>query len=197
MHKGDVETLYAVKSFQILLSLKSETEFEPVRQILLALEEMFLTMFKVIDGIFYCVVVHIGARANASKYKYTLRMRTGKEALSCSFITASFMDNIEELLNNGECMALRLSCIKKFLKRRKLKIDITILECVEDSSEEDDDEDISEKEGEGDLEESRGNGATGQIQLPSLQVQLELLNRKREEVLVGAKQSNDPSRDGN
>ncbi|PSN42269.1 hypothetical protein C0J52_20419 [Blattella germanica] len=150
MHKAEADTLNTEEPLQMLLAMKSETEFEPVRQILLALEEMFLTMFKVVDGTFYCVVVHIGARANASKYKYTLRMRTGKEALSCSFITASFMDNIEELLKNGECMALRLSCIKKFVKCSKLRMDIEIHEY---GAEEEDDDDITEEQDEGDSEE--------------------------------------------
>lgn len=107
--------------------LRNVTEISSFRQVMFALNEIFYVIWEIRDNIFYCATFHIGPKENYSKFKYRFCISKKKgESLSVCLTTRSFMDDVEEVLKSGNCVAIHYSSIEKFVKNCVLPFEIHI-----------------------------------------------------------------------
>ncbi|PNF30038.1 hypothetical protein B7P43_G05840 [Cryptotermes secundus] len=108
--------------------LRNISETSSFRQTIFTLNEIFYIIWEVRDDIFYCVSFHIGPKKNSSKFKYRFRVskRRGGESISYSLKTSSFMDDVEEIIKGGDCVAIHYRSVEKFIKNGVLPFEIYI-----------------------------------------------------------------------
>jgi hypothetical protein len=126
MHSSPGDNVEVAGPFKTVLRNISETT--SFRQAVFTLNEIFYVIWEVRDNIFYCVGFHIGPKKNSSKFKYRFRVskeRAG-ESISYSLKTSSFMDDVEEIIKGGDCVAIHYRSIEKFIKNGALPFEIFI-----------------------------------------------------------------------
>jgi hypothetical protein len=126
VHNSPGDNVEVTGPFKTVLRNISETT--SFRQAVFTLNEIFYVIWEVRDNIFYCVSFHIGPKKNSSKFKYRFRVskeRAG-ESISYSLKTSSFMDDVEEIIKGGDCVAIHYRSVEKFIKNGALPFEIYI-----------------------------------------------------------------------
>ena len=95
--------------------------------IIFALDEVFYRYFSVKDGNLYGVLMYVGPKENADKYRYRITFNNNNESLSVSHVTRSISENIEEVRQSGKCIKLHFDVVKNFINTKnnlKFKMEI-------------------------------------------------------------------------
>jgi hypothetical protein len=126
MHNSPGDNVELAGPFKTVLRNISETS--SFRQTIFTLNEIFYVIWEVRDNIFYCVSFHVGPKKNSSKFKYRFRVskRKGGESISYCLKTSSFMDDVEEIIKDGDCVAIHYRCVERFIKNGVLPFEIYI-----------------------------------------------------------------------
>lgn len=113
--------------------LRNISETSRFRQTVFTLNEIFYVIWEVRDNTFYCVIFHIGPKRISLKYKYRFRLskKGGSESISYFLKTSSFMDDVEEVIESGNCVAIHYNCIENFIKSGALPFEIYIFHHVD------------------------------------------------------------------
>jgi E3 ubiquitin-protein ligase SIAH1 len=108
--------------------LRDISEISSFRQVIFTLNEIFYVIWELRNNTFYCAAFHIGQKENSCKYKYRFRIskKKGAESISYCLKTHSFMDDVDGLIERGECVAIRYNCVQKFIKNSVLPFEIHI-----------------------------------------------------------------------
>jgi hypothetical protein len=96
-------------------------------------DELFYVCWLIKHGIFYCAVLYVGEKEKSSKYKYkfTLTAESDARKISMSFPTKCILENLEELLESGDCVNLSYSTVLKFMNSKmylECKFQINVIE---------------------------------------------------------------------
>jgi hypothetical protein len=108
--------------------LRNISESSSFRQVMFTLNEIFYVIWELRDNIFYCATFHIGPKENSCKFKCRFRIskKRGGESISYCVKTHSFMEDVDEIIERGECVAIHYSCLQKFIKNSVLPFEIQI-----------------------------------------------------------------------
>jgi hypothetical protein len=82
--------------------------------------ELFYVYWRIEREKFYCSVLYVGEDEEASKYKYkfTLMTECGDRKISMFFPTRCILENVEQLLDSGDCVILNYNTVLKFLNSK-------------------------------------------------------------------------------
>lgn len=80
-------------------------------------DELFYIYWRIKDDSFYCAVLYVGDKEKCSKYKYkfTLTTESDDKKISMSFPTRCILEDLEELLQSGDCVVLKYNTVLKFM----------------------------------------------------------------------------------
>ncbi|GFG39718.1 hypothetical protein Cfor_11123 [Coptotermes formosanus] len=114
-HKNLNDTLEANGVFNVVLTGLSPTQH--YRKAVFTADELFYIYWRIKDGSFYCAVFYVGEQEKSSNYKYRFVLTTESDnrKISMSFPTRSTLENLEELLQSGDCVILNYNTLLKFL----------------------------------------------------------------------------------
>lgn len=126
VHKGDSDVRDVSGSFQICIKITFGSA--NYRQAIFTLDRMFYIYSKVVDRLFYCAVLYVGPKAETTLFRYRLTIcgKTGKEVISHLLCTLNFMEDIDEVIENGKCVVVHYGNLERFLKENHLQIEIEI-----------------------------------------------------------------------
>ena len=98
--------------------MKSYNPTRKYSRIIFVCGEVFYQEFYVVDNMFYFVIQHVGPRICASKYRYTFSLSTHKsiEVIFIAFIARSYMVNVNDIIQAGQCVKLDYNTVKNFLE---------------------------------------------------------------------------------
>lgn len=115
VHGNGNDTHEANDVFNVILTALSPKQH--YRKAVLTLGKVFYIYWEIRDGNFYCCVLCGDVQQNASKYtyKFVITSDSGDKKISMSFPTLSILENIEEVLQSGECVILNYNTVVKFL----------------------------------------------------------------------------------
>ena len=90
--------------------------------VIFAFEEVFLQKSRLHDKKFYSAVQYIGAKENASKFRYEFQLSTGKEhqKLIVGHLVHSSSEDLQNVNKDGNCVRLDFDVIKRFMYEDKL-----------------------------------------------------------------------------
>ncbi|XP_069680262.1 uncharacterized protein [Periplaneta americana] len=115
VHNNGNDTHEAHGVFNVILTGLAPKQH--YRKAVLTLDKLFYLYWEIRDGNFYCCVLCGDVQQNASKYtyKFVISSDTGEKKVSMSFPTLSILENIEEVLQSGDCVILNYNTVVKFL----------------------------------------------------------------------------------
>ncbi|PSN29895.1 hypothetical protein C0J52_27867 [Blattella germanica] len=78
--------------------------------------DLFFIIWEMRAEDFFCVVVLIGSKEEAAEYKYrfTIATPSGMEIISTCFVAQTYLNDLEQILQPGECVTLRYGTVTKF-----------------------------------------------------------------------------------
>ena len=78
---------------------------------------LFFVLWEIRDDNFLCAARYVGTKKEAADYKYrfTIATSSGMDIISMCFIAQSFLNDIENILQPGECVTLHYGTVAKFL----------------------------------------------------------------------------------
>ena len=114
-HKNPIDTYEARGGFTVVLTGLSPTQH--YRKAVFIADELFYIYWRIKDDSFYCTVFYVGEQEKCSNYTYRFVLTTDSDnrKISMSFPTRSIMENLEELLNSGDCVILNYNTVLKFI----------------------------------------------------------------------------------
>jgi hypothetical protein len=114
-HNNINDTHESTGVFNVILTGLSPTQH--YRKAVFISDELFYVYWRIEDGKFYCAVLYVGEEEKSPKYKYkfTLTTECGDKKVSMSFPTRYILDNLEELLESGDCVILNYNTVLQFL----------------------------------------------------------------------------------
>lgn len=125
MHNNPGDNVELTGPFRTVL--RNVLDPSSFRQVLFALDEMFYVIWDIRDNTFYCATFHVGPKDNSCKFKYKFSIsKKGGESLSCCLTTCSFMDNVEDVIKSGKCVAIHYGSVENFIKNGTLPFEIHI-----------------------------------------------------------------------
>jgi hypothetical protein len=117
-HNSVNDTHESNGAFNVILTGLSPTQH--YRKAVFISDELFYVCWRVESGSFYCVVLYVGEEEKSSKYKYkfTLTSQSDDRKISMTFPTRSILENLDELLQSGDCVILSYSTVSKFFNSK-------------------------------------------------------------------------------
>lgn len=117
LHKNLNDTFEASGVFTIVLTGLSPTQH--YRKAVFTADELFYIYSRIKDGSLYCAVFYVGEEEKCLNYTYRFVLTTDSDnrKISMSFPTRSIMENVEELLQSGDCVVLNYNTVLKFLNQ--------------------------------------------------------------------------------
>lgn len=114
-HNNLNDTLEANGIFTVFLTGLSPTQ--QYRKAVFIADELFYIYWRIKDCNFYCAVFYLGEQEKSSNYKYRFVLTTESDnrKISMSFPTRSILENLEELLQSGDCVVLNYNTLLNFL----------------------------------------------------------------------------------
>lgn len=108
--------------------LRNISETSSFRQVMFTLNEIFYVIWELRDSTFYCATFHIGPKENACKFSYRFRIskKRGKECIAYCLQTHSYMENVNDVIEKGDCVSIHYNCVEKFIKNSALPFEIQI-----------------------------------------------------------------------
>jgi len=122
-HKNPNDTFEVSGVFTAVLTNLSPTQH--YRKAVFIEDELFYIYWRIKDDSFYCIVFYVGEKEKCSNYTYRFVLTTDCDSrkISMTFPIRSIMENLEELLNSGDCVILNYNTVLKFINPN------LILEC--------------------------------------------------------------------
>lgn len=136
-HKNPNDTFDVSRVFTVVLTDLSPTQH--YRKAVFIADELFYIYWRIKDGSFYCTVFYVGEKENCPNYTYRFVLTTDSDnrKISMSFPTRSIMENLEELLQSGDCVILNYNTLLKFINPNmnlECEFQINTVELPEDIS---------------------------------------------------------------
>ena len=95
-----------------------------------AYNEIFVSLFLTIKGIFYAVLLYVGPAENAAKYKYKVKFvnEDDTEGVTVMHLTRSAGEDLDELYNSGKCGKLHYDVVRRLTdEQSNLKFKLGII----------------------------------------------------------------------
>jgi len=136
-HKNPNDTFDVSGVFTVVLTGLSPTQH--YRKAVFIANELFYIYWRIKDDSLYCTVFYVGEQEKCSNYTYRFVLTTESDnrKISMSFPTRSIMENLEELLNSGDCVILNYNTLLKFINpdmNLECEFQINAIELAEDIS---------------------------------------------------------------
>jgi len=136
-HKNPNDTFDVSRVFTVVLTGLSPAQH--YRKAVFIADELFFIYWRIKDGNFYCTVFYVGEKEKCSNYTYRFVLTTDSDnkKISMSFPTRSITENLEELLQSGDCVILNYNTVLKFINPNmnlECEFQINAIELPEDIS---------------------------------------------------------------
>lgn len=116
LHNNLNDTHEANGVFTVVLTGLSPAQH--YRKAVFIADELFYIYWRIKDGNFYCAVFYVGEQDKCSNYKYRFVLTTDSDnrKISMSFPCRNILENLEELLQSGDCVILNYNTLLQFLR---------------------------------------------------------------------------------
>lgn len=114
-HNNENDTRESNGVFNVILTSLSPTQH--YRKAVFISDELYYIYWRTGGDTFYCAVFYVGDEEKSSKYKYkfTLTSQSDDRKISMTFPTRCILENLDELLQSGDCVILSYNTVLKFL----------------------------------------------------------------------------------
>jgi len=136
-HKNPNDTFEVNGVFTVVLTGVSPTQH--YRKAVFIADELFYIYWRIKDGSFYCTVFYVGEQEKCSNYMYRFVLTTDSDnrKISMSFPTRGIVENLEVLLQLGDCVVLNYNTLLRFIHPNlnlECEFQINAIELAEDIS---------------------------------------------------------------
>lgn len=124
------------KSVTGLFKLRLETlcASKYYREAVFTLGELFFIFWEIKDCNIYFAVFHIGPENDAEKFSYNFKIKKHNEKISVSATCRSYLQDVDTVLQPGECVTLPYGTVLKYLSKcNDLSCEIEIRKCKDTS----------------------------------------------------------------
>jgi hypothetical protein len=116
----------------LLMHFSEKSHF---RQVVFTLGKTFFVVFKTTGKIFFGVAYYIGPPSQSSKYKYKFILTNKRMGtISYCLFTRYMFEDINEVLDTGNCVNIHYGCVQKFVENDCLAYEIEFFkhdECID------------------------------------------------------------------
>lgn len=104
------------------------------REAVFAMGELFFIFWEIKDCNIYFAVFHIGPESDAEKFSYNFKIKMHNDKISMRAICHSYLQDVDSVLQPGECVALPYGTVLKYLSKcNDLSCEIEIRKCKDAS----------------------------------------------------------------